>query len=64
MKTKNIFKVTTVAGLLSLGLGMNSCIEQTFPESSTVTADQIADSPAGMQAMLNAVVGYINTYNS
>ena len=43
---------------------MNSCIEQTFPESSTATADQVANSPAGMQAMMSAIVGYINTYNS
>ena len=43
---------------------MNSCIEQTFPESSTATADQVTNSPAGMRAMMSAIVGYINTYNS
>ena len=64
MKKKNIFKTVIVSSVFFLGLGMNSCIEQTFPESSTATADQVANSPAGMQAMMSAIVGYINTYNS
>ena len=51
MKKKNIFKTVIVSSVFFLGLGMNSCIEQTFPESSTATADQVANSPAGMQAM-------------
>lgn len=49
MKKKNIFKTVIVSSVFFLGLGMNSCIEQTFPESSTATADQVANSPAGMQ---------------
>lgn len=64
MKKINRYKSIVTTCLLSAAMGMNSCIEQTFPESSTVTADQVAESPAGMQAMFNAVVGYINTYNS
>lgn len=64
MKKTNIIKTTTAACLLSLGMGASSCIEQTFPESSTVTSGQIAESPSGMLAMMNAVIGFVNAYNS
>ena len=47
MKKKNIFKTVIVSSVFFLGLGMNSCIEQTFPESSTATADQVASRYAG-----------------
>lgn len=43
---------------------MSSCIEQTFPKSSTAISEQIAESPAAMNAMLNAVVGFVNAYNT
>ena len=64
MKTKNILQIAAIVCLFTTGLNTSSCIEETFPKSSTATAEQIAKSPAAMQAMLNAVVGYVNTYNS
>lgn len=61
----SITKMTAAVALsLIIGLGTNSCIEETFPESSTATAEQIAESPAAKTAMRNAVVGYINAYDS
>ncbi|WP_455664502.1 RagB/SusD family nutrient uptake outer membrane protein [Phocaeicola sp.] len=65
MKKRNIIKRAAVACLLSaIGMNMSSCIEQTFPKNSTATAEQIAESPAAMNAMLNAVVGFVNAYNT
>lgn len=65
MKQKNKFKTAAVACLLSVaGMSMSSCIEETFPENSTATAGQIAKSPAAMKAMLNAIVGFVNSYNT
>lgn len=64
MKKKNIFKITAAACLFSTSLNFSSCIEETFPESGTATSGQIAESPAAMQAMLNAIVGFVNAYNT
>lgn len=65
MKKKNIFKTVIVSCLFSaVGMNMSSCIEETFPENATATAEQIAESPAAMEAMLNAVVGFVNAYNA
>lgn len=64
MKKNHIVKKSIIVGMLALGLSLNGCIEQTFPESGTATADQVVQSPAAMQAMLNAIAGYINMYNS
>lgn len=66
MKKKNILFQTAVVACLLFGTGINmsSCIEQTFPKSSTAISEQIAESPAAMNAMLNAVVGFVNAYNT
>ena len=54
MKKKNILFQTAVVACLLFGTGINmsSCIEQTFPKSSTAISEQIAESPAAMNAML------------
>ncbi|MDO4758932.1 MAG: RagB/SusD family nutrient uptake outer membrane protein [Rikenellaceae bacterium] len=50
---KNILKkITLVAGAAFL---LTSCIEETFPESSTVTSDQVAASPVALEAMVNSI---------
>lgn len=61
MKKKNILFQTAVVACLLFGTGINmsSCIEQTFPKSSTAISEQIAESPAAMNAMLNAVIGLL-----
>lgn len=65
MKKKNIFQKIVVAFLLAATImNTSSCIEETFPENSSATSEQIAESPAAMQAMLNAVVGFVNAYNA
>ncbi|EJW99367.1 secreted protein containing RagB/SusD domain protein [gut metagenome] len=65
MKKTSIFKTALASCLLAASsTQFSSCIEETFPQSSTATAEQIAQSPAAMQAMLNAVVGFINAYNT
>lgn len=66
MKKKNILFQTAVVACLLFGTGINmsSCIEQTFPKSSTAISEQIAESPAAMNAMLNAVVGFVNAYDT
>ncbi len=63
MKTNYIFRMI-VAGMFFIGVGMNSCIEETFPEGSMATDEQIAESPAALQALQNAIVGHINLFNS
>lgn len=65
MKKKNILKIAVAACLFSTaGMNMSSCIEETFPESGTATSEQIAESPAAMNAMLNAITGFVNAYNT
>ena len=51
MKKKNILFQTAVVACLLFGTGINmsSCIEQTFPKSSTAISEQIAESPAAMK---------------
>lgn len=48
------------------------CIEETFPESSTVTSSQVAESPTALDAMLKSIpaamvttgtAGYLNAYS-
>ena len=49
-----------------------SCIKETFPEGSTVTASQVAESPSALEALLNSIpaamvttgtAGYLKTYS-
>ena len=47
-----IFSVTT------------SCIEETFPEGGTASTEQIQESPAAQRGLLNAVVNYINAFDT
>ncbi len=58
---KKIVKLSVVAVFALLSL--NSCIEETFPESSTVTSSQAAASDTALEAMVNAIpVGMVDTY--
>lgn len=60
---KTSFKYIIRASLLSvLALGMTGCLEETFPESSTMTADQIAN--ADKSALASAIPAYFTTYSS
>lgn len=52
MNMKNIMKYL-VAAVLSVSL-LSSCIQETFP-TSTATKEQLAQSPAAMDAMVNAI---------
>lgn len=63
---KKIYPITKalVCGVLLMAFGLNSCIEETFPESSTATKEQAMKSKNALEALQNSVVGYINEYNS
>ncbi|MDE6395119.1 MAG: RagB/SusD family nutrient uptake outer membrane protein, partial [Duncaniella sp.] len=60
---KTSFKHIIRASLLSvIAAGMTGCLEETFPESSTMTADQIAG--ADKSALASAIPAYFTTYSS
>ena len=61
---KNILKKITLSALAAFTL--TSCIEETFPEGSTVTQGQVAQSSGALQAMMSSVpaamiLPYVNT---
>ncbi len=64
MKKKTIFCRVAAPALLALSMSMSGCMEETFPQSSTATAGQVAQSKAAQQAMTNAIVGFTNAYNT
>lgn len=43
--------------LFFLAVAAAGCIEETFPSSSTVTADQLKNMPSGVDGLVNAIVG-------
>lgn len=57
---KKIFKSLSVLSVALLSAG---CIEETFPEGATQTKDQVSESDAGVQAMVNAIPGMLVTPN-
>ena len=50
---KKIFKPIFV--MIAAGLLVTSCIEETFPESSSATADQVGGSASALEAALNGI---------
>lgn len=50
MKLYKIFSAVAVSGLL-----LSSCIEETFPESDSATAEQIGASASALEASLNGI---------
>lgn len=67
MKTKYLSILSISLAFVLLSLTFTSCIEETFPESSTATADQVAESDEGVKGMANAMINYFlntNTYGS
>ena len=50
---KNIMKKLVLAALAPVML--SGCIEETFPEGGTVTADQVGQSATALQAMVNSI---------
>lgn len=68
---KNILFKSMVI-LASTAVLATSCIKETFPNGSTATATQVAESPTALQAMLNSIpaqmtsmntAGYYSNYN-
>ena len=64
MKKITLITKALACCVLLMAVGLNSCIEETFPESSTATKDQVMKSKNAMEALQNSIVGYINEYNS
>ncbi|MBQ5653767.1 MAG: hypothetical protein IIV28_03135, partial [Alistipes sp.] len=54
MKTNMIFK-SFVALVLGSAVMLTSCIEETFPEGSTATTEQIGQSPFAAEGVLTAM---------
>ena len=50
-KMKNIYALMAATAVLSLG----SCIEETFPESDTATAEQVSESPSALEGTVNGI---------
>ncbi|MDE6684554.1 MAG: RagB/SusD family nutrient uptake outer membrane protein [Duncaniella sp.] len=60
---KNSFKHIIRASLLTVfAAGMTGCLEETFPASATITADQIAN--ADKSYLASAIPAYFTTYSS
>lgn len=58
---KHILKNTTFAAAVALGsMSLTGCIEETFPLGSSVTADQVENSPSGLEALLNGPAAFLN----
>jgi len=52
MKNKNIiFALLALAGTM----GLTSCIDETYPETSYATTEQVGESPAALQGMVNGI---------
>lgn len=64
LNKSNIIKSSAVFCLFTAGVTLNSCIEQTFPQGSTATSTQVANSPKAMQALLSAITGHMNAFNT
>lgn len=56
--------IKTAAMLLLLAGGMSSCIEETFPESSTLTKDQLDNMETAPKGLVNAIVGHLGESNT
>lgn len=50
-KMKNIYALMAATAVL----GLNSCIEETFPESDTATAEQVSESPSALEGTVNGI---------
>lgn len=50
-KMKNIYALMAATAVLGLG----SCIEETFPESDTATAEQVSESPSALEGTVNGI---------
>ena len=50
MKKNNILILLAISLLM-----LNSCIDETFPEGSTATSDQIGASASALEASLNGI---------
>jgi len=50
-------KITKIFGLLAVAAGftLSSCIEETFPESSTVTSEQVGASSSALEALVSGI---------
>jgi len=65
MNKISILKNAIAAAALIFTFGVTTgCIEETFPEGGTASTEQIQESPAAKRGLLNAVVNYINAFNS
>lgn len=64
LNKSHIIKSASTLCLFMTGLSFHSCIEQTFPQDNTATETQISKSPKAMQALLNAITGYMNAFNT
>ena len=53
MNMKKLITICSFAAMLSVALP--SCIEETFPQSSTATSEQIGASASAMEASLNGI---------
>lgn len=62
MKTRTIFR-NAALWLLSVPC-ISSCIEETFPQSDIATAQQVAESSAAQMGQINAIVNFVNAYNT
>lgn len=62
MKTRTIFR-NAALWLLSVPC-ISSCIEETFPQSGIATAQQVAESSAAQMGQINAIVNFVNAYNT
>ncbi len=56
-------KINRIYSVLALActLGLTSCIEETFPKSSSATADQIGKSATALEASLNGIPSQMST---
>jgi hypothetical protein len=52
---KRNYKILSALCVSALSLSLTGCIEETFPESSTVTADQINSSSSAVQAAIYGI---------
>ena len=57
---KNILKVGVVA-LASVSL-LSGCIKETFP-TSVATSEQVESNPVGLEAMVNGMAAFLNSYD-
>ncbi len=63
MKALSYSKLLAAALLLTTA-GLTSCIEETEPESSTATAEQLGESAKATEALLSAPAAFLNNYGT